>query len=136
MKQEVQLIFRLSETDGTEIYFETKGIIDQQQEKTRLLFKEELEGNTPTIIEINPHIPRVILKRLGEIRTYMEYQVNQVTQAIMRTDFNYELKMATYTTILEIGTSSLRIVYQTENDKEENRQHELYIEWHSEMNQK
>ncbi|MCM1514182.1 MAG: hypothetical protein NC090_04265 [Anaeroplasma bactoclasticum] len=136
MKQAVQLTFHLCETDGTEIYFETNGILDQQEHKTRLLFKEELEGNTPTIIEMDHNISRVILKRLGEIRTYIEYQVGSVTQAIMRTDFNYELKMATYTTVLEIENHSLRVVYQTENDKEENRQHELYIEWHNEMNQK
>ena len=136
MKQAVQIIFRLSETDGTEIYFETKGILDQQEHKKRLLFKEELEGNTPTIIEMDYNIPKVILKRLGEIRTYIEYQTNCITQAIMRTDFNYELKMATYTTILEIGANTLKVVYQTENDKEENRQHELYIQWHNEMNQK
>lgn len=136
MKQAVQIIFRLSETEGTEIYFETKGILDQQEHKKRLLFKEELEGNTPTIIEMDYNIPKVILKRLGEIRTYIEYQTNCITQAIMRTDFNYELKMATYTTILEIGANTLKVVYQTENDKEENRQHELYIQWHNEMNQK
>lgn len=136
MKQAVQIIFRLSETEGTEIYFETKGILDQQEHKKRLLFKEELEGNTPTIIEMDYNIPKVILKRLGEIRTYIEYQTNCITQAIMRTDFNYELKMATYTTILEIGANTLQVVYQTENDKEENRQHELYIQWHNEMNQK
>ncbi|MCM1260832.1 MAG: DUF1934 family protein [Prevotella sp.] len=134
MKQAVQIIFHLSETDGTEIYFETKGILDQQEQKTRLLFKEELEGNTPTIIEMDHHIPRVILKRLGEIRTHIEYQVGSVTQAIMKTDFNYELEMSTYTTTLEIDSRSLRIVYQTENDKEENRQHELYIKWQYEKN--
>ena len=129
MKQAIQLTFCLSETDGTEIYFETNGILNQQEHKTRLLFKEELEGKTPTIIEIDNNIPKIVVKRLGEIHTHIEYQLGIVTQAIMRTNFNYELKMATYTMVLEIEPNSLKVVYQTENDKEQNQQHELDIKW-------
>lgn len=129
MKQAIQLIFCLSETDGTEIYFETSGILDQQENKTRLLFKEELEERIPTIVEIYKNIPKIVLKRLGEIRTHIEYQLGIVTQAVMQTNFNYELKMATYTSVLEIDANALRVVYQTENDKEENRQHELKLKW-------
>ena len=59
----------------------------------------------------------------------MEYIKNTDTTVFLTTNFNYELSMNCTTLFLEILYKEIKVVYQTETDKEQNLTHNLLIKW-------
>ena len=59
----------------------------------------------------------------------MEYELNKINTVYMKTDFNYELSMDSFTKKLEIGDDYIDIIYQTETDKDEGLTHNLVVKW-------
>ena len=81
-----------------------------------------------TIIDI--YEEKIILNRKGnELSMKMEYIKNTDTTVFLTTNFNYELSMNCTTLFLEILYKEIKVVYQTETDKEQNLTHNLLIKW-------
>lgn len=133
MKKEINVIFNLERLGYDKIAFETNGTLETKKDYTRIIFDEVTDDVAKTVVDIyiNDEISKnkVIIKRLGQIKTTMEYILNEETRALLKTDFGYEFSMQTYTSVLEIKNDSLKIRYQTESDIEQNLEHEFTLNW-------
>lgn len=123
----VEIDFNLYVSDGTQTSFITKGKYIEFKEFKRINFIEETEIKADTYIDI--YKDKVLLERIGQIYMKMEYALNKTTTVYMKTDFNYELSMDSFTKKLEIGENYIDIIYQTETDKEEGLTHNLVVKW-------
>lgn len=127
MKKEINVTFNLERLGYDKIAFETNGTLEIKKDYTRIIFDEVTDDVAKTVVDI--YINKVIIKRLGEIKTTMEYILNEETQALLKTDFGYEFSMRTHTSLLETNDESLIIRYQTESDIEQNLEHEFTLNW-------
>lgn len=133
MKKEINVTFSLERLGYDKIAFETNGTLEIKKDYTRIIFDEVTDDVAKTVVDIyiNDELSKnkVIIKRLGQIKTTMEYILNEETQALLKTDFGYEFSMQTYTSVLEIKNDSLKIRYQTESDIDQNLEHEFTLNW-------
>ena len=123
----VEIDFNLYVSDGSNTSFITNGKYIEFNEFRRINFIEETEIKADTYIDI--HKDKVVLERNGQIYMKMEYELNKINTVYMKTDFNYELSMDSFTKKLEIGDDYINIIYQTETDKEEGLTHNLVVKW-------
>lgn len=132
MKKEINLIFNLERLGYDQIAFETKGTLETKREYTRIVFDEITDDVAKTVVDIYNHAldkKKVVIRRLGKLKTTMEYRLNQETMSNLKTDFGYEFSMRTYTSVLEIKENYLNIRYQTESDIEQHLEHEFTLKW-------
>lgn len=127
MKEEIDISFHLNRKDYDEMSFEVKGKIESKMDYTRIVFDEPLDEEAKTIVDI--YNTKVILRRLGLVKTRMEYVLNEETFVSITTDFGYELKMLNRTKVMEKDENHLHIIYQTEADSEQELEHELILQW-------
>ncbi len=123
----VEIDFNLYVSDGANTSFITTGKYIEFSEFRRINFIEETEIKADTYIDI--YKDKVVLERNGQIYMKMEYELNKTNTVYMKTDFNYELSMDSFTKKLEIGDDYVDIIYQTETDKEEGLTHNLVVKW-------
>ena len=123
----VEIDFNLYVSDGASTSFITNGKYVEFSEFKRINFIEETEIKADTYIDI--YKDKVLLERKGQIYMKMEYELNKTNTVYMKTDFNYELSMDSFTKKLEIGQNYIDIIYQTETDKEEGLTHNLVVKW-------
>ena len=123
----VEIDFNLYVSDGANTSFITTGKYIEFSEFRRINFIEETEIKADTYIDI--YKDKVVLERNGQIYMKMEYELNKTNTVYMKTDFNYELSMDSFTEKLEIGDDYVDIIYQTETDKEEGLTHNLVVKW-------
>lgn len=125
----VEVDFKLIVSDGTITSFVTNGILELNNNYKRLTFVEQSDIKALTKIDI--YKDHILLERNGSIYMKMEYILNSYTDVYMKTDFNYELSMSSFTKKLVIEDNMIDIIYQTETDKEQNIEHNLIIKWMS-----
>ena len=124
----VEIDFKLLVSDGTSTMFTTEGTYEEFKDFRRIQFYEQTELKALTIIDI--YEEKIILNRKGnELSMKMEYIKNTDTTVFLTTNFNYELSMNCTTLFLEILYKEIKVVYQTETDKEQNLTHNLLIKW-------
>lgn len=123
----VEIDFNLYVSDGANTSFITTGKYIEFSNFRRINFIEETEIKADTYIDI--YKDKVVLERNGQIYMKMEYELNKTNTVYMKTDFNYELSMDSFTKKLEIGDDYIDIIYQTETDKEEGLTHNLVVKW-------
>ena len=123
----VEINFNLYVSDVANTSFITNGKYIEFNEFIRINFIEETEIKADTYIDI--YKDKVVLERKGQIYMKMEYELNKTNTVYMKTDFNYELSMDSFTKKLEIGDDYIDIIYQTETDKEEGLTHNLVVKW-------
>lgn len=124
----VEIDFKLLVSDGTSTTFTTEGTYEEFKDFRRIQFYEQTELKALTIIDI--YEEKIILNRKGnELSMKMEYIKNTDTTVFLTTNFNYELSMNCTTLFLEILYKEIKVVYQTETDKEQNLTHNLLIKW-------
>lgn len=124
----VEIDFKLLVSDGTSTMFTTEGTYEEFKDFRRIQFYEQTELKALTIIDI--YEEKIILNRKGnELSMKMEYIKNTDTTVFLNTNFNYELSMNCTTLFLEILYKEIKVVYQTETDKEQNLTHNLLIKW-------
>lgn len=123
----VEIDFNLYVSDGANTSFITTGKYIEFSNFRRINFIEETEIKADTYIDI--YKDKVVLERNGQIYMKMEYELNKTNTVYMKTDFNYELSMDSFTKKLEIGDDYVDIIYQTETDKEEGLTHNLVVKW-------
>ena len=123
----VEINFNLYVSDGSNTSFITNGKYIEFNEFRRINFIEETEIKADTYIDI--YKDKVLLERKGQIYMKMEYELNKINTVYMKTDFNYELSMDSFTKKLEIGDDYIDIIYQTETDKDEGLTHNLVVKW-------
>ena len=123
----VEIDFNLYVSDGSNTSFITTGKYIEFNEFIRINFIEETEIKADTYIDI--YKDKVVLERIGQIYMKMEYELNKTNTVYMKTDFNYELSMDSFTKKLEIGDKYIDVIYQTETDKEEGLTHNLVVKW-------
>ncbi len=127
MKKEINIIFHLRQNELNDVSFNIEGTIEEKKEYTRIIFDEPIDNGAKTVIDIYNN--RVFLKRLGDIKTKMEYIENEETIVSIDTDFGYQLKMNNFTKKLKRYDNGIDIIYQTESDKEQNVEHRLSLKW-------
>lgn len=127
MKNNIIIDFKLTTRHNDNISFSTEGSFEEKENCRRIVFKEPTEGNALTHIDI--YNDKVLLERFGEFKTKMVYILNEETTVEMKTNFNYSLSMAVYTTKLNFENTSLMVEYQTEIDKEHNDMHILELKY-------
>lgn len=124
----VEIDFKLLVSDGTSTMFTTEGTYEEFKDFRRIQFYEQTELKALTIIDI--YEEKIILNRKGnELSMKMEYIKNTDTTVFLTTNFNYDLSMNCTTLFLEILYKEIKVVYQTETDKEQNLTHNLLIKW-------
>lgn len=123
----IEIDFNLYVSDGTNTSFITNGKYIEFKDFRRINFIEETEIKADTYIDI--YKDKVLLERKGQIYMKMEYELNKINTVYMKTDFNYELSMDSFTKKLEIGDDYIDIIYQTETDKDEGLTHNLVVKW-------
>lgn len=124
----VEIDFKLLVSDGTSTMFTTEGTYEEFKDFRRIQFYEQTELKALTIIDI--YEEKIILNRKdNELSMKMEYIKNTDTTVFLTTNFNYELSMNCTTLFLEILYKEIKVVYQTETDKEQNLTHNLLIKW-------
>jgi uncharacterized beta-barrel protein YwiB (DUF1934 family) len=123
----VEINFNLYVSDGTNTSFITNGKYIEFKEFKRINFIEETEIKADTYIDI--YNDKVLLERKGQIYMKMVYELNKTNTVYMKTDFNYELSMDSFTKKLQIGEDYIDVIYQTETDKEEGITHNLVVKW-------
>lgn len=124
----IEIDFKLLVSDGTSTMFTTDGTYEEFDGFKRIKFYEETEFRALTTVDI--YNDKVTLERIGDtISMKMEYIMGIDTTVFLTTDFNYELSMNCTTLFLETLYRELKIVYQTETDKEQNLTHNLLIKW-------
>lgn len=123
----IEIDFNLYVSDGANTSFITNGKYIEFNEFRRINFIEETEIKADTYIDI--YKDKVLLERKGQIYMKMEYELNKINTVYMKTDFNYELSMDSFTKKLEIGDDYIDIIYQTETDKDEGLTHNLVVKW-------
>ncbi len=127
MKEEKEISFMLKRNNNEEISFEVKGTIEKKEEYTRIVFDEPLKEKAKTAVDI--YNDKVILNRLGTIKTKIVFIPNEETTISMRTKEGFELEVLNYTKLFEKSEASFHIIYQSEADFKENLEHDFTIKW-------
>lgn len=127
MKQNIEVDFNLSVTNGETTSFVTDGIYEKYDEFIMISFIEQTDILSKTSVYI--YNDKVIIKRDGQIKMEMTYILGVETIVSLTTDFNYQLSMRNYTQRLIIKEDQIEVVYQTETDVEQNVVHKLCLKW-------
>lgn len=123
----IEVDFNLIVSDGNNTSFKTDGTYEKFDDFERLTFVELTDIKATTYVDI--YADRIKLVRDGVIKMDMEYNLKCDTLVKLVTDFNYELSMNCTTLFLEKRYKEIKVIYQTESDKEQNITHNLLIKW-------
>lgn len=129
MKEAIKINFLLTVSDGTKTEFLVDGNLEDKTNYNRITFKEPTEDKALTCIDIYKNENKIVLNRLGELHTKMEYIPNEETIAILKTNFGFDLSMNCKTKFIEKQDNSIIVIYQTETDIEQNEEHQLTLSW-------
>lgn len=127
MKEEKEISFMLKRNNNEEISFVVMGTIEKKEEYTRIVFDEPLKEKAKTAVDI--YKDKVILNRLGTIKTKIVFIPNEETTISMRTKEGFELEVLNYTKLFEKDDTSFHIIYQSEADFKEDLEHDFTIKW-------
>lgn len=127
MKEEKEISFMLKRNNNEEISFVVMGTIEKKEEYTRIVFDEPLKEKAKTAVDI--YKDKVILNRLGMIKTKIVFIPKEETTISMRTKEGFELEVLNYTKLFEKDDSSFHIIYQSEADFKDNLEHDFTIKW-------
>ena len=129
MKEAIKINFLLTVSDGTKTEFLVDGNLEEKTNYNRITFKEPTEDKALTCFDIYRSESKIVLNRLGELHTKMEYIPNEETIATLKTNFGFDLSMNCKTKLIEKQDNSIIVIYQTETDIEQNEEHQLTLSW-------
>lgn len=122
-----QLTFSLTDNIGNELFFITEAnVLDSPHLKIITFIEQtDLELKTKVLIYDN----HVELYRTGLISMSLDFDMNKITKALIKSSYGYEISMENKTLELRVQNNDIYIVYQTSNDMDKGIIHTLKMTW-------